>query len=406
MSPGEPDAGGRLLANLVLFSRVLRDLGVDVTPGQTAALARALPTVDIGSRRQVRDAARTVLVHRRQHLAVFDRAFDRFWRAWSETADAAEELGRLQPPPRRERAEKRVVAVEPADPAARPELDTDEVLEERVFTWSLQETLRHRDFAELSSDEEATVRRFLQERPFELAPRRTRRRIRAAKGPHLDLRRSLRQSLRHGGEPVTLHRRRAKEKPRPLVMICDVSASMEVYSRILLQFVYAVAQGSERLEAFAFGTRLTRITRQLQNRHVHRALDDAVTAVVDWGGGTRIGDSLKAFNQHWGRRVLGQGAVVVLISDGWDCGDPALLAREMGRLQRTCRRLLWLNPLLASPGYEPLTRGMQAALPLVDDFLPVHNLHSLEQLAELLRDPDRHDPRSDTGVNRHARRTG
>ncbi len=191
-------------------------------------------------------------------------------------------------------------------------------------------------------------------------------------------------NLRYGGEPMRLARRKPIYKRRPLVVICDVSGSMERYSRVLLHFIYTMSHGLDQIEAFVFGTRLTRITQQLRKRSVDQAMDEVVAQAHDMGGGTQIGASLKTFNYHWGRRVLGQGAIVLLISDGWDRGEPDEVRRQMERLQLNARRLIWLNPLLGSSTYEPLTRGMQAALPFVDDFLPVHNLHSLEQLGTLL----------------------
>jgi uncharacterized protein with von Willebrand factor type A (vWA) domain len=171
---------------------------------------------------------------------------------------------------------------------------------------------------------------------------------------------------------------------RPLILICDISGSMDRYARLLLRFVHALGQGLEATEVFVFGTRLTRITRELRQRDVDEAITDVVKSVEDWSGGTRIGEAIKTFNYKWSRRVLRSGATVVIISDGWDRGDPELLATEMARLQRSCRRLIWLNPLLGAPGYQPLTQGMRAALPFVDEFLPIHNLHSLQALAELL----------------------
>jgi uncharacterized protein with von Willebrand factor type A (vWA) domain len=198
------------------------------------------------------------------------------------------------------------------------------------------------------------------------------------------MRRTLRRSWRFGGEPVELSWRHIRTEPRPLVLICDISGSMERYSRILLQFAHAISAGLGDVETFVFGTRLTRITRQLRHKDIDDAIDAVSKHVVDWSGGTRIGEAIKEFNFRWGRRVLGRSPVVLLISDGWDRGDPELLAREMDRLQRSCYRLIWLNPLLGTPGYEPLTVGMQAALPFVDDFLPVHNLVSLEQLGAKL----------------------
>jgi uncharacterized protein with von Willebrand factor type A (vWA) domain len=198
--------------------------------------------------------------------------------------------------------------------------------------------------------------------------------------------------MRHRGVPIELRRRRRKERMRPLILICDISGSMDRYSRLLLQFVHALENGLDAVEVFVFGTRLTRITRELRKRNVDQAIEHVVKSVDDWSGGTRIGESIKAFNYRWARRVLRSGATVVMISDGWDRGDPALLASEMARLQRSCRRLIWLNPLLGAPGYQPLTQGIRAALPFVDAFLPIHNLKSLEALADILGDVDDQPP--------------
>ena len=220
------------------------------------------------------------------------------------------------------------------------------------------------------------------------------RRWAPGRGNALDLRRVVRRNIRYGGEPLVLPTRGRTVKRRPLVLICDVSGSMERYARMLLHFMHSLAGGLDRVEAFLFAARLTRITRELVLRRTSDAVPDIPRRVPGWGGGTRIGDALRTFNVRWANRVLGQGAVVLLISDGWDRGEPDLLRREMGRLQRSCHRLIWLNPLLGSAEYQPLTRGMQAALPFVDDFLPVHNLASLEALAEHLnRLPERRPER-------------
>jgi uncharacterized protein with von Willebrand factor type A (vWA) domain len=196
----------------------------------------------------------------------------------------------------------------------------------------------------------------------------------------------MRKSLQTSGVPLRIFDRKVKDKPRALVVICDISGSMDRYSRLLLHFIHTIENDMAKVEAFVFGTRLTRITRMLKNRPIDQAIERVSSEVQDWAGGTRIGESIQAFNQEWARRVLRNGAVVLVISDGWDRGDPELLASEMSRLQRSSYRLIWLNPLLGSPRYQPLTRGMQAALPFIDDFLPVHNLESLELLAEHLSD--------------------
>ncbi len=211
------------------------------------------------------------------------------------------------------------------------------------------------------------------------------------KGNLVDLRRTLRSSLRSEGEIFSWSYREQKTKPRPLVVIADISGSMERYTRLLLHFIYGMKSGlTQPVEAFVFSTRLTRITRPLQIRDLDLALKNVGNLVNDWAGGTRIGESLKTFNFEWGRRVLGRGAIVLIISDGWDRGDADLLKGEMARLKRNCNRLIWLNPLLGAKEYEPLTRGIQAALPYIDNFLPVHNLASLEDLADRLADINRH----------------
>jgi uncharacterized protein with von Willebrand factor type A (vWA) domain len=253
-------------------------------------------------------------------------------------------------------------------------------------TYSDRELLRHKNFAELTTEESEAVKRMMSHLLWKVSERRTRRK-RPGKGQLIDLRRTLRRSLRSEGEIFSWSYREPKRKPRPLVIIADISGSMERYTRLLLHFIYGMKSALHQpVEAFVFSTRLTRITRPLQIRDLDLALKNVGQLVHDWAGGTRIGESLKAFNFEWGRRVLGRGAVVLIISDGWDRGDVELLKREMARLKRNCHRLIWLNPLLGAPDYEPLTRGIQAALPHIHDFLPVHNLASLEDLAIRLSD--------------------
>lgn len=377
-----PEHEGRhLLRNLVLFGRVLRGLGLDVNPGRMMDLVEALSLVQIGVRSDFYHAARSLLVHRRDDIPLFDEAFEMFWQKPLGEWRLVEMKGRRVRRPQRAPI---VVA-----PNVRPETSTDPLPDDaetrRVIeltkTYSEREALRSRDFSELNEAELDEVRRLIEDIVWKLGERIARR-YRAGRGERLDLRRSLRQSLRHGGEVLTLARRGPRRKPRPLVVIADISGSMERYTRLLLHFIYSLTQGlAQRVEAFAFGTRLTRLSRHLRQRDIEKALSDVSHAVTDWSGGTRIGESLERFNYDWARRVLGGGAIVVLISDGWDRGDPELLSKEIDRLRRSCHRLIWLNPLLGSPEYEPLTRGMVAALPYVDDFLPVHNLKSLEELA-------------------------
>jgi len=253
-----------------------------------------------------------------------------------------------------------------------------------VGAYSPAEVSRTRDFAEFSDSELRAAASLIARLPWQLGVRRTRRWAHAAKGG-IDLRPVLRRMLMRGGEIVDLPRRQRREAPRRVVIIGDVSGSMQRYSRMLLQFVHALTRRTRQVEAFVFSTRLTRITPWLIRDRSGRALDQVVGEVQDWGGGTRIGEALRAFNVHWARRVMRTGPVVIILSDGWDRGEPALLARELARVRRLGRRLIWLNPLLGASDYEPLTRGMQAALAHVDDFMPAHNLASLDDLANHLR---------------------
>ncbi len=395
-------AGGHLLHNVVVFVRLLRQMGLPVGPPQVQALVEALGQVDLGSRAEVRAAARAVLVGRRSELGLFDRVFELFWRAGQEGADLGIGSGSFLR--RARRAAAQTLAHSPAADGSAPQIESLETVVEKHFTYSDRELLRHKDFAELTREEHLQVRQLLRRGALQLAPRRCRRRVASQRGATFDLRRSLRRSLAYGGELIDLAWRERKLRRRPLVVLCDISGSMEPYARLFLELIYSLRTATDRLEAFVFATRLTRITLQLQHRDVDQALRRAAAVVVDWGGGTRIGESIKRFNFDWARRVLGHGAVVMVISDGWDRGEVDLLQREVARLARNSSRLMWLNPLLGSAGYEPLTRGIRAVLPHVDDFLPLHNLASLEQLAEQLRrlDHPTRRPAGHRGEARHA----
>ena len=382
------DAGeGSILPNLLMFGEVLRRLGLDVGSGNMLDLVRATEFVPIGgNRNDFRLAARALLVHRRSDLELFDEAFQVFWRRPAHGTSMRDlrsmgEERRYRTPrvmPHREDTSDGP----PQDEGAEDAGDRQPVVDlQRSF--SAREVLRQRDFAEYTPAEVAAARSLMAELAWDLGRRRTRR-LTWGDGSEIDLRRSMRRSLSHGGEMVDLSHRQRKTKPRPLALICDVSGSMERYTRMLLHFVHTMAVSGQQLEAFLFATRLTRITRHLEHRGVDRAVSEVARAVPDWAGGTRIGEAIKEFNYRWARRVLRGGAVALVISDGWDRGDPELLSQEMARLQRSCHRLIWLNPLLGSPDYQPLTRGMQAALPYIDDFLPAHNLHSLQELARHL----------------------
>ncbi len=381
---------GHLFDNLLLFGRVLRGLGLDVDTGRMIDLAKALELVEIVSKTDFYFTLRGLLVHRREDLALFDKAFAAFWRkpaeGWEGIAvSAAGEVRRparplIVAPPLRQ--PDQATPPNRQDESKHP--DEPPILQV-TKTYSDQEMLRRKNFAELNVEELESIKRLLAEFDWQPGFRRTRR-VHPGKGPLVDIRRVLRHNFHYGGEVMEWSYKEPVFKPRPLVILADISGSMERYTRLLLHFLYSVSHGFEQgVESFVFSTRLTRITRQLRGKDVDRALREISQSVQDWSGGTRIGDSLKTFNFAWARRVLGRGAVVLLISDGWDCGDAGVLQSEIARLQRSCYRLIWLNPLLGDAQYEPLTRGMRTALPYIDDFLPVHNLASLEDLAMRLR---------------------
>ena len=353
---------------------------MEAGPGRLTDATRALGAIDVASEEDFRSALRSCFVSRREEIPVFESAFDIFWAPPDPRMRPGALAGRTRPlplPP--ERARAWINALGLRSPQARRE---DGGTPARSSGYSAEELLRRKDFDELSWEETEQVRRLLAQSPWRVAERTTRR-LRAARSGAVDLRRTARGAIRAGGEMMALQHRRRRLRRRPLVLLCDVSGSMERYSRLLLIFAHAVAR-REDLETFLFSTRLSRVTRQLRGRDLFRALAGISQTVHDFSGGTRIGAAIAEFNRRWARRVLGHGAVVIVISDGWDRGDPALLAAEMAHLRRMSHRLIWLNPLLGSSGYRPATRGMVAALPHVDDFMAAHNLEALDELGRLL----------------------
>jgi uncharacterized protein with von Willebrand factor type A (vWA) domain len=339
--------------------------------GRMLDVLKALQYIDIAVRDEVYHTCRTLLVHRREDLPVFDRTFELFW-------------SRRDAHPPRMRIEDRREAETPTGSAAGVEMLGDasagEGEEGALRTWSADAVLASKDFADFTADEIAVARSALERLTWNPGQRRTRRWIRG-EGPRIDIRRALASSVRTGGVVVRLPRRKRRVRRRPIVLLCDVSGSMERYSRMLLQFAHAIGRRHVRVEAFVFSTTLTRITNEMRTKGLDAAVAGAARAVPDWSGGTRIGDALKTLHQRWMRRVLHGGPVVLLISDGWDRGDPDLLRQQVARLQRSCHRLIWLNPLIGTADYAPLTRGLQAALPYVDDFLPARTLTNLVDLS-------------------------
>ena len=368
------------LPNLLRFGRLLRAGGLDVPVGRMLDLTEALTHVDVESRDDVFHTCRTLLVHRPDQLAIFERAFDTFWTGVRGGAVAASPS-----PSRGDAVGGATGAVLQASVPRADEREDDEAASGAMRAWSDAGGFAHKDFAELSAEEVARGRDALDGLTWTPGLRRTRRWA-PGRGPRVDVRRLLARGVRTGGDVFTLPTRRRRQRPRPLVVLCDVSGSMDRYSRLLLHFAYGLTERHARVEAFLFATRLTRVTRQLRRRRANDALTGVAREATDWAGGTRIGPALEQFHRQWARRVLGRGAVVLLISDGWDCGDPDLLGEQVARLQRSCHRLIWLNPLIGTEGYEPLTRGLQAALPFIDAFLPARTLADLGDLAVHLND--------------------
>jgi uncharacterized protein with von Willebrand factor type A (vWA) domain len=372
--------GDRVSDQLAALGAGLRMQGARVGLGELLTAHRALTAVDCTSREDARLALRAVLCSERGDLPKFERAF------YDVFGDARVPLG---PSPFDELSEAAREALPHAGVPAtgpKPPSDGTEELEAVPAAWSDVELLRHKDFATYTDLEMAAARELIA-RLARRGPTRISRRTRPSRrrGHEPDLRRMVRGSLRTAGEPIDRVWRAPSHRPRPMVLVLDVSGSMTPYARMLLQYLHASVAARRRVEAFAFGTRLTRITHELGGRDHDRALERAAEAVVDFSGGTRIGAALAALNRDHGRRV-GRGAVVVVLSDGWDRGDPSELAAEMARLRRSAHRLVWLNPLAAHPEFAPLTRGMKAAIPHTDELLAGNSLASLEQLAVILEE--------------------
>lgn len=421
-SPFGPEVDGRrLLAEAVGFGRSLRGVHLSVDLGASVDFARALTLVDIADREQVRAAGEAIFVRRRDDRVIYDAAFDRWWRqrgsrtsnefqppslgAPDEDAIGEEAPGGRPPEAGEERGQmapdERGVPI-PSD----VEGDDDAPVEGVVVSpdaYSQGEVLRHREFDRMTPAELREAERLVDLLVPRLERRRTRRYELHNHGRRLAPRAMFRQNLGTGGQLLTWVWRRQIREPRSLVVLCDISGSMERHSRLLLRFVQALSAASEvRTESFVFGTRLTRVTRLLRDRDRDRALARVADSVNDWAGGTRIGESFRTFNQQWARRSLRTSGVVIVVSDGWDRGDPALVATETARLRRNCHRLVWLNPLAGTPGYQPLAGGMRAAYPYIDDFLPAGTVASLERLGEILGGVRAGDTRRGSEAAAHA----
>jgi uncharacterized protein with von Willebrand factor type A (vWA) domain len=423
-APWGPEVDGRrLLHETVGFGRALRAAGLHIDLGAAVDYARALPLVDMSEREQVRAAGEAIFCRRRDDRPTYDAVFDRWWRqrttrqgdfqapplqrpAETET-DTEEAAGDTQPTPGEQRSEQESSEQGIPMPSASDEASDDDAEVDGVVVapdaYSRGELLRHREFDRMTPAELREAERLVDLLVPRLEQRRTRRYELHSHGRRLAPRAMFRRNLGTGGQLLTWVWRRQIREPRSLVVICDISGSMERHSRLLLRFIQALSAASEvRTESFVFGTRLTRVTRLLKDRDRDRALARVADTVNDWAGGTRIGESFRQFNQHWARRTLRTSGVVVVVSDGWDRGDPAIVAAETARLRRNCHRLVWLNPLAGTPGYQPLAGGMRAAFPYIDDFLPAGTVASLERLGEILGGVRTADTRRGSEAAAHA----
>ena len=359
----------------VAFSRVLRSAGITTPIGNVLTFVEALGKVGINDRDNVYWAGRSTLLRRPEDIALYNKAFAVFWeRRTSQTIEQDEQLIRIN--------------IEIDDETDGTDdgssQDADDEGESITIRFSSVETLRKKDFATYSVDELHLAQDLMSQLRLVGSPRNSFRMRSTAKGSRPDLRRTVRSSLRSGGEPIRRHWQENDERLRRLILLLDVSGSMEPYARALLRFVQAAVAGRQKVEAFAIGTRLTRVTRELGSRDPDKALKLAAERVVDWSGGTRLGECIRNFNDEWGVRGMARGAIVVVLSDGWDRGDPELLSQQMQRLHRVSHSLIWVNPLKVSPGYAPLARGMAAALPHVDHFVEGHSIEAMEELTRVI----------------------
>lgn len=359
------------------FARVLRAHGLAVPLDSVAVFVDALARVGLDRRNPVYWAGRATLVRRQEDIAVYDRVFAEVFDDAATTVEPTSELETVR------------VALAHDDAEADGDSDTDhaETADDSLLTlrFSAAEVLRSKDFSAYSDTELLLAQQLMARLRLTGRPRRSLRlKPERHRTSRPDLRRTVAASLRSGGEPIERRWRDSSERPRRLVILLDVSGSMEPYARALVRFVHAAVVGRQRVEAFALGTRLTRITRELASRDPDHALRRASERVADWSGGTRLGDGLRRFNDEWGVRGMARGAVVVILSDGWDRGDPALVSEQMARLARVAHTVIWVNPLKVTPGYAPLARGMAAALPFVDHFVEGHSIEALEHLAAVI----------------------
>ena len=383
----DPNFKGRLAENVMHFARVLRGAGLPIGPAAVLDAVHALTVAGVERRDDWYATMSCIFIKRREHRDLFDQAFTIFWR---DPALLQKMMGLLLPqpqglaPPPPEMSQRLAEAMVPQQKPEGKDDKPQEVEIETTMTFSTLERLQHLDFETMSGDEWRAAKTVIEKMRLPIRTIVTRRTRPDPRGNRIDLADTLRKSMRLGGDVLLPQHRSRIERQPPLVVLCDISGSMHRYTRMFLYFLHAIARERDRVHTLLFGTRLTNITRQLKHRDVDVAVNQVASRVKDWAGGTRIGPSLHEFNQKWSRRLLGQNAVVLLISDGLDRDHAADLSRQMDRLHKSCRELIWLNPLLRFDGFEPKPAGIRAMLPHVDRFLPVHNLESLHDLADAL----------------------
>ena len=386
---------GKIATNIMHFARVLRAAGLPVGPGKVIEGISAVETIGVENRDDFYWTLHAAFVNRRDQREIFDQAFHVFWRnpkllermaslvlpsfVDPDAQQQAEEMNR-----RLAEALKQNPPEKPGEGEGKDGEEDPDITVDAVMTWSANEVLQETDFEKMSREELDATKRAIARMRLPIMEVPTRRFKRDTRGRRIDMRTTLRATMRGGGASIPLQYRKRKRRHPPLVVLCDISGSMSRYSRMILHFMHAITNDRDRVHTFLFGTRLTNVTHQLRYKDVDEALNKVGEAVDDWSGGTRIGHSLHDFNTNWSRRVLGQGAVVLFISDGLDRDAADGLECEIERLHMSCRRLIWLNPLLRYDRYEPTSLGAQALLPHVDEFRSIHNLESLDQLSEVL----------------------
>ncbi len=385
---GDGGNGGRLADNIVYFARALRDAGIPVGPGAVIEAIRAVETAGIGNREDFYWTLHAVFVSKREHRAVFDEAFRVYWRSRGLIDKLLAMLSPVAPPrPGGDKPKAGAARVAKALSKGREQptnVEKPKIEIDATFTVSGKEVLQDKDFAQMDAEEIMAAKKALQTLILPLDKVPSRRLIAASAGRRIDPRRSMKASLRTGGDIIAIRHRRPDELRPPIVALCDISGSMSQYSRVFLHFLHALTENRRRVSTFLFGTRLTNVTRQLRLKDPDEALDACSGQVSDWSGGTRIASALHVFNRDWSRRVLSGGPIVLLITDGLERDSDEDLAREMDRLHRSCRRLIWLNPLLRFDGFEARARGVRAMLPHVDEFRAIHSLDAIGDLCQAL----------------------